>query len=86
MYNILKLLTEAADDITDPAPYLFDSDVTALRTFVRELVTQSIIPTMERNTATWNEQILSRRRGISGRFHRSQNMAITVRVYDSTMP
>lgn len=23
---------------------------------------------MERNTATWNEQILSRRRGISGRF------------------
>ncbi|OCK77703.1 hypothetical protein K432DRAFT_445131 [Lepidopterella palustris CBS 459.81] len=59
---------EAADDITDPTPYLFDSDVTAIRTFVRELATQSVVPWMERNTATWNEQILSRRRGISGRF------------------
>lgn len=35
---------------------------------MRELVTQSIIPNMERSAATWNEQILSRRRGLSGRF------------------
>lgn len=35
---------------------------------MRELVTQSILPNMERSVATWNEQILSRRRGLSGRF------------------
>lgn len=35
---------------------------------VRELVTQSVIPLMERLSTTWNDQIVSRRRGISGRF------------------
>ncbi|KAH8728666.1 ER-golgi trafficking TRAPP I complex 85 kDa subunit-domain-containing protein [Phaeosphaeriaceae sp. PMI808] len=59
---------ETIDDITDPTPYLPDSDISSLRTFIRELVTQSIIPNMERSVATWNEQILSRRRGLSGRF------------------
>ena len=52
----------------DPTPCLFDSDATAIRIFVRELVTQSIIPSMERLCATWNEQVASRRRGIGGRF------------------
>ncbi|KAF2031555.1 hypothetical protein EK21DRAFT_63187 [Setomelanomma holmii] len=59
---------ETTDDVTDPTPYLPDSDISSLRTFIRELVTQSIIPNMERSVATWNEQILSRRRGLSGRF------------------
>ncbi|KAL1652961.1 hypothetical protein SLS61_004582 [Didymella pomorum] len=59
---------ETTDDITDPTPYFPDSDISSLRTFIRELVTQSIIPNMERSVATWNEQILSRRRGLSGRF------------------
>ncbi|KAF2801617.1 uncharacterized protein BDZ99DRAFT_456143 [Mytilinidion resinicola] len=59
---------ETTDDIEDPTPYLYDSDVTALRTFTRELVVQSIIPHMERMAAQWNEHIASRRRGISGRF------------------
>ncbi|KAG9378421.1 TRAPPC-Trs85 multi-domain protein [Pyrenophora tritici-repentis] len=59
---------ETTDDITDPAPYFPDSDISSLRTFIRELVTQSIIPNMERSVSTWNEQILSRRRGLSGRF------------------
>jgi trafficking protein particle complex subunit 8 len=59
---------ETTDDITDPTPYLPDSDVTAIRTFVRELVAQSIIPTMERHIVQWNEQVLSRRRGMAGRF------------------
>ncbi|KAF1993712.1 hypothetical protein P154DRAFT_557613 [Amniculicola lignicola CBS 123094] len=59
---------ETADDISDPTPYLPDSDLTALRTFVRELVAQSLVPQMERNVHTWNEQVLARRRGISGRF------------------
>ena len=49
-------------------PYLFSSDASAIRTFVRELVVQSIVPHMEQRIALWNEQIASRRRGISGRF------------------
>ncbi|KAF2265754.1 hypothetical protein CC78DRAFT_615597 [Lojkania enalia] len=59
---------ETADDITDPTPYLPDSDITAIRTFVRELVAQSVVPHMERHVSQWNEQVLARRRGISGRF------------------
>lgn len=35
---------------------------------MRELVTQSVVPLMERSIATWNDQIVSRRRGLSGRF------------------
>ncbi|EKG13403.1 hypothetical protein MPH_09429 [Macrophomina phaseolina MS6] len=59
---------EISEDVEDPTPCLFDSDATAIRTFVRELVTQSIIPTMEKNAMIWNEQIASKRKGISGRF------------------
>ncbi|KAF2199537.1 hypothetical protein GQ43DRAFT_112884 [Delitschia confertaspora ATCC 74209] len=59
---------ETADDITDPTPYLFDSDVTAIRSFIRELVAQSLVPHMERMVHQWNEQVLARRRGLSGRF------------------
>lgn len=65
-----KLLTrfiEAADDLEDPTSTVFESDVVSVRTFVRELVAQSIIPSMERNCAQWNEQVATRRRGISGR-------------------
>ena len=62
-------LGESEDDFEDPHDrYIFESDATAIRTFVREMVTQSIIPTMERNTSVWNDQVASRRRGISGRF------------------
>lgn len=55
--------TESADSIS-----IFPSDATAIRTFVRELVAQSIVPHMEQRIAFWNEQVASRRRGISGRF------------------
>ena len=48
--------------------YIFESDATAIRTFVREMVTQSIIPTMERHMSIWNDQVASRRRGITGKF------------------
>lgn len=61
-------LAEISEDVEDPTPCLFDSDATAIRTFVRELVTQSIIPTMEKNSMIWNEQVASKRKGISGRF------------------
>jgi trafficking protein particle complex subunit 8 len=49
-------------------PQLFESDITALRSFVRELVAQSVVPHMENRIALWNDQVASRRRGISGRF------------------
>ncbi|KIX08755.1 uncharacterized protein Z518_03412 [Rhinocladiella mackenziei CBS 650.93] len=67
----LAFLYDTADLIdlnTSPSPYIFSSDAAALRAFVRELVAQSIIYHMEQRIALWNEQIASRRRGISGRF------------------
>ena len=39
-----------------------------IKTFIREMVTQSILPFMEGRVTTWNDQVASRRRGISGRF------------------
>ncbi|KAJ5760549.1 hypothetical protein N7520_007705 [Penicillium odoratum] len=63
--NIAETLVDLG---TDGTPYLFDSDVTAIRTFIRELMVQSVIPFMENRVAVWNDQIASRRRGISGRF------------------
>lgn len=59
---------ETSEDDEDPTPCIFESDANAIRAFVREMVTQSIIPSMERASATWNDQVASRRRGISGRF------------------
>lgn len=46
---------------------IYESDATALRTFIREMVTQSVVPSMERCISTWNDQVASRRRGIGGR-------------------
>lgn len=62
------VLRESNEDDDDPMPCIFESDATAIRAFVREMVTQSIVPSMERASATWNDQVASRRRGISGRF------------------
>jgi hypothetical protein len=47
---------------------MHDEDTNALRIFTRELITQSVIPFMERCIATWNDQVASSRRGITGRF------------------
>ncbi|KAK4246606.1 ER-golgi trafficking TRAPP I complex 85 kDa subunit-domain-containing protein [Corynascus novoguineensis] len=60
--------SETREDFEDPTRYIFESDATAIRTFVREMVTQSVLPTMERNVSIWNDQVASRRRGLSGRF------------------
>lgn len=48
--------------------YLYNTDVAVIKTFVREMVTQSIVPFMEGRVTTWNDQIASNRRGIGGRF------------------
>ncbi|KAK4218679.1 putativeTRAPP complex protein TRS85 [Rhypophila decipiens] len=55
------------EDFQDPTRYIFESDATAIRTFIREMVTQSVIPTMERNVSVWNDQVASRRKGLSGK-------------------
>lgn len=65
----LTMYTETLVDLgTEGTPYLFDSDITAIKSFVRELIVQSVIPSMENRVAVWNDQVASRRRGISGRF------------------
>lgn len=56
------------DDLEVTPPCIFESDATAINTFIREMVTQSVVPSMERCVTTWNDQVASRRRGISGRF------------------
>ncbi|KAM0668046.1 hypothetical protein MY8738_000932 [Beauveria namnaoensis] len=60
--------SEDDEDFDDPSQYIFESDATAIRTFVKEMVTQSIVPTMERHMSVWNDQVASRRRGITGKF------------------
>ncbi|KAI1267004.1 ER-golgi trafficking TRAPP I complex 85 kDa subunit-domain-containing protein [Xylariaceae sp. FL1019] len=60
--------TEDHEGFEDQTRYIFDSDATAIRTFTREMVMQSIIPTMERHVSVWNDQVASRRRGLAGRF------------------
>ncbi|KAI0398878.1 ER-golgi trafficking TRAPP I complex 85 kDa subunit-domain-containing protein [Xylaria palmicola] len=60
--------SEDLEGYEDPTKYIFESDATAIRTFIREMVTQSIIPTMERHVSVWNDQVASKRRGITGRF------------------
>ncbi|KAK5105781.1 hypothetical protein LTR62_002161 [Meristemomyces frigidus] len=59
---------ETSEDEDDSTPCIFETDANAIRAFVREMVTQSIVPSMERASATWNDQVASRRRGLSGRF------------------
>lgn len=66
--EIVRRESNEDDNDEDSSPYIFESDASAIRAFVREMVTQSIVPSMERASATWNDQVASRRRGISGRF------------------
>ncbi|KAI1332383.1 ER-golgi trafficking TRAPP I complex 85 kDa subunit-domain-containing protein [Xylariaceae sp. FL0255] len=59
--------TEDQEGFEDPTRYIFESDATAIRSFIREMVTQSIVPTMERHVSVWNDQVASKRRGLAGR-------------------
>ncbi|KAK2475371.1 hypothetical protein H9L39_12964 [Fusarium oxysporum f. sp. albedinis] len=77
--------SEDDEDFEDPTRYIFESDATAIRTFVREMVTMSVIPTMERNVSLWNDQVASRRRGLTGRFmNLSRKWAFTGSSRNST--
>ena len=62
------IFLERPDNVETSEKYVFESDATAIRSFLREMVTQSVIPFMEGRVVTWNDQVASRRRGISGRF------------------
>jgi len=74
--NFLSLndpaLTLICEDYTEgfevSEKYILESDATAIRALLREMVAQSIVPFMESRVITWNDQVASRRRGISGRF------------------
>ncbi|KAI5805003.1 ER-golgi trafficking TRAPP I complex 85 kDa subunit-domain-containing protein [Geopyxis carbonaria] len=67
--EIATIRAKDADDMEDESPLcLPDSDATGLRTMVREMTQVSVVPFMERCIATWNDQVASRRKGISGRF------------------
>lgn len=57
----------------DPSPLFYgtaltDLDIETIRNCVVEIVTQDIVPNLERSIQTWNEQVASGRRGISGKF------------------
>lgn len=56
------------DESTEAAPFVPESDRNTIKAFLREMVVQSLVPFMESRMVTWNDQVASRRRGISGRF------------------
>lgn len=64
----VRCFAEQLIDAGSNSLHLFESDVTAIRAFIRELVAQSVIPNMENRVAVWNDQVASKRRGLSGRF------------------
>ena len=59
---------EQSASINELQQYLFDTDASVIRAFVKELLNQSILPFMETRVSTWNDQVASRRRGLGGRF------------------
>lgn len=64
-----KAETSNLIDVEDQQrPKVHGTDATNIRAFLRELVAQSVVPHMEQRIALWNEQVASRRKGISGRF------------------
>ncbi|KAL8692713.1 MAG: hypothetical protein Q9218_002302 [Villophora microphyllina] len=65
----LKELKELGDgNASAPVTLIFDSEAAAIRSMIREMLTQSVIPFMESRIVTWNDQVASKRRGIGGRF------------------
>ncbi|KAJ3048861.1 Trafficking protein particle complex 8 [Rhizophlyctis rosea] len=54
--------------------YLNEHDMNSFEGFVRELVTQRVIKSMERSIQVWNEEIASNRKGIANRLARVVGM------------
>ena len=59
---------DSAEDLEDSERSVSEADANAIIAFIREMVTQSIIPFMENRMTAWNDQVASRKRGIGGRF------------------
>lgn len=66
--NLALTCEDYTEDFEVSEKYILESDATAIRALLREMVAQSIVPFMESRIMTWNDQVASRRRGISGRF------------------
>ena len=66
--GLILTFKDYADDAELAENYILEPDAAAIKSFLREMVTQSIVPFMESRVVAWNDQIASRRRGISGRF------------------
>ncbi|KAI9205332.1 ER-golgi trafficking TRAPP I complex 85 kDa subunit-domain-containing protein [Polychytrium aggregatum] len=47
--------------------YMSHTDIEAIESFMRDLLSKTVLPSMERSVQHWNEQIASSRRGITGR-------------------
>lgn len=77
---------ETNEDDEDPTPWIHETDAISVRAFVREMVTQSLVPSMERVSATWNDQVASRRRGFSGRFMSLSKRLTTFGGRNSSVP
>lgn len=63
-----QLISQDHIDVENDEIYIHESDATAVKGFIREMVAQSLIPFMEGRVTTWNDQVASRRRGIGARF------------------
>ena len=68
IYYFIPLIFQDHSEMECEEIYIHESDATAVKGFIREMVTQSLIPFMEGRVNTWNDQVASRRRGISARF------------------
>jgi len=60
-------LKQGFEDFSDMACRLTSEDVDAIRGFLREYVSQSLVPWMEARVREWNEIFVNSRRGITGR-------------------
>ncbi|ORZ15022.1 ER-golgi trafficking TRAPP I complex 85 kDa subunit-domain-containing protein [Absidia repens] len=59
--------TSASSSLVEYGQYWTVEHIDKTKIMVKELVTQSLIPFMERNIQHWNEQVASGRRGLTGR-------------------
>ncbi|KAF9350587.1 Trafficking protein particle complex 8 [Mortierella sp. NVP85] len=71
--QILDLLLNPGKGAEPYGCCLSDEDINGITQMLREMLTQSLLPYMERNIAHWNEQVAAARKGIAGRFRRYFN-------------
>ncbi|KAI8096946.1 ER-golgi trafficking TRAPP I complex 85 kDa subunit-domain-containing protein [Halteromyces radiatus] len=65
--NLINLDGNLATSSIEYGQYLTMDHIEKTKIMVKELVTQSMIPFMERNIQHWNEQVAAGRRGLTGR-------------------